>query len=548
MSSDLLSQGKLATILPENIPTPPPPPSPPVYTTFTSREKLLLTVLLGLMTITSPLTATIYFPLLPLLEHHYHVSAQAINYTITIYIIFQALSPAIFAPLSDFFGRRIIYLLTLTLYALSNLGLALQRNSYAALLVLRALQSLGASAAFAVSYGVVADVCVPAERGRMVGPVSMALNLGTCIGPVVGGWIAFKSGGYDWVFWFLFVVGACLMLAVGGFLPETARAVVGNGSVEARAWWEKPWGVLLWTWSRATLLGKNRREKNAENKKKPMPDIGGVKPPAVNSYTSTVRIRQTLNPFSSLRIIFYKDAAAILWIHGSYYMIDYSIQTSIPTSYKNIYHLNDLQLGLCYLARGIGIIIGGYATGALMDRNYRLTALQTGHHHHHHPTDSRNITDDFPIERARTRGAYFPLTLLPALLLGYGWSLHHEAPLPLPLLCQFALGFLGTAIYIASGTLLVDVFPATPAAAAAAASIVRCILAALGVAGADPLARRLGYGWYFSVLGLGVGVLGAVATGTVRARGMGWRVERMRGRDGDGEKEGEGEGGDGGGG
>ena len=64
-------------------------------------------------------------------------------------------------------------------------------------IILRAIQSLGASAAFAVSYGVVADVCVSAERGKMVGPVSMALNLGTCVGPVVGGWVALKATSYD---------------------------------------------------------------------------------------------------------------------------------------------------------------------------------------------------------------------------------------------------------------------------------------------------------------------------------------------------------------
>jgi hypothetical protein len=78
------------------------------YTTFTRREKRLLTLLLGLATITSPLTATIYFPLLPLLREHFHTSAQAINLTLTIYIIFQALSP--------WDGDRFIYSLYLFMW------------------------------------------------------------------------------------------------------------------------------------------------------------------------------------------------------------------------------------------------------------------------------------------------------------------------------------------------------------------------------------------------------------------------------------------------
>ena len=177
------------------------PPTQDIYTTFSQHEKYGITFILGITTITSPLTATIYFPLLPLLRAHFHTSAQAINLTITIYIVFQALSPLFFATLSDTFGRRPVYLVTLLIYLFANLGLALQQDSYLALLVLRALQSFGASAAFAVSYGVVADVCVPSDRGKMVGPISAAQSLGLCIGPVVGGWVAWKSHGYGWVFW-----------------------------------------------------------------------------------------------------------------------------------------------------------------------------------------------------------------------------------------------------------------------------------------------------------------------------------------------------------
>jgi multidrug resistance protein len=212
------------------------------YTTFTRNQKRLLTLLLGLATITSPLTATIYFPLLPLLSNYFHASLQSINVTLTVYIIFQALSPAIFGPLSDSLGRRPVYLLTLSLYAVANLGLALNKHSYSALIGLRALQSLGASAAFAVSYGVVADVCVPSERGRMLGPVSMALNLGACIGPVIGGWIAYKSSSFEWIFWVLAIVGTILLLGVAALLPETARSVVGDGAGRKRGnCWEESW-------------------------------------------------------------------------------------------------------------------------------------------------------------------------------------------------------------------------------------------------------------------------------------------------------------------
>ncbi|KAB8211107.1 major facilitator superfamily domain-containing protein [Aspergillus parasiticus] len=178
----------------------------------------------------SPLTATVYLPLLPSLKSQFSISGQAVNMTLTIYIIFQALSPAIFGPLSKLKGRRPVYLLTPTIYALVNLGMALNKHNYAVRLLLRALQSFGVSAAFAINYGIVADICVTSERGKTTGWVGMTLNLGTCVGPILGGTVAYLSGECQWVFWGLLGVGLALLVVVSMFLPETVTAIVGNGS------------------------------------------------------------------------------------------------------------------------------------------------------------------------------------------------------------------------------------------------------------------------------------------------------------------------------
>ena len=71
----------------------------------------------------------------------------------------------------------------------------LKRDSYATLF-LRALRSLGESAVHTIAYSVAVDVCVPAERGSMLGPMMAAANLGPWIGPVLGDWIAQASGGF----------------------------------------------------------------------------------------------------------------------------------------------------------------------------------------------------------------------------------------------------------------------------------------------------------------------------------------------------------------
>ena len=486
--------------------------APALYTTFTKQQKRLLTLLLGLATITSPLTATIYFPLLPLLRTHFNTSSQSINLTITIYIIFQALSPAVFGPLSDSLGRRPVYLITLSIYVLGNVGLALNKHSYSALLGLRALQSIGASAAFAVSYGVVADVCVPSERGRMLGPVSMALNLGACLGPVVGGWVAFTSGSYEWVFWALVIVATILLISVLAFLPETARNVVQNGSGRAQEkWWERSWLSLFMSW---------RRNRNVPSEVSHSP----VQESQVYQRISLGKRFRIRNPLACLSIVFHRDTFLALWMHGSFYTVDYSFVAAVPDIYKNIYHFNELQIGLAYLPRGVGIITGGFVNGKWMDYNYRVTAKQIGHE-----VDkvSGDDLDQFPIERARARGGFYLLAWSTATMIAYGWTVRKHSNVAIPLILQFMQGFWGTCFYTTYNTLLVDIFPQSPSTAAAAASIVRCSMAAAGVAVLQPLLDSVGRGWYFTALALWSGVLGAAVIWTMKKNGMRWRTARI---------------------
>ena len=401
------------------------------YTVFTRNQKRQLRLLLGFATITSPLTATSYFPLLPLLRTHFSTSAQAINLTLTIYIIFQALSPTIFGPLSDSIGRRLVFLVTLTLYAFGNLGLALNKSSYAALLLLRALQSLGASAALSVSYGVVADICVPSERGRMLGPVSMALNPGACVGPVIGGSVAWTSGSYEWVFWALVVVGVVLWLDIGLLLPETARVSVGNGGSDAkRRWWEESWLSVLMRW---LFAQKSNAEIEVQD--------GQIRADVpISSGKDVLRQCRFVNPLACLRVMFHLDTIFALWMQGSFYVVDYMVVAVMPDIFKDIYHFNELQIGLTYIPRGVGIIAGGYRIGKIMDHNYKTIANRIGWNIDEIAGDD---LEHFSIERARVRGSYFLLIISTAVLVGYGWAVTKHAHLAVVLILQFIQGSMG---------------------------------------------------------------------------------------------------------
>lgn len=190
------------SVLPESSPTTVTVP----YSVFTTGQKRYITYLLGFLTLASSLTATIYFPLIPLLAEEYQTSAQAINLTITLYVVFQGITPAFWGPLSDTFGRRPVLMITFGLYTGASVGLAFSRGSYPALLLLRAIQSTGGSAVVSLSYAVVADLVTSAERGSMLGPLLASGNIGPCIGPIIGGAVVTASQP-TWCFWTLVLFG-----------------------------------------------------------------------------------------------------------------------------------------------------------------------------------------------------------------------------------------------------------------------------------------------------------------------------------------------------
>lgn len=377
--------------------------------------------------------------------------------------------------------------------------------------MLRGLQSLGASAILAVGYGVIADVCVPAERGKMQGIFLAAGNLGPCIGPVIGGWVALGSGSLEWVFWCLVIFGGAALTAIGWTFPETGRNVVGNGSVNAKGW-RKTWWAALRDYTRKKRETINIGEGEGAR--------GGSEEP---DKSKKWRLR-IANPLACLRIIFWKDTALVLWISASFYAIWYCIQASIPSIYKDIYNFNEIEIGLSYLTGGTGVILGGFVTGRIMDRNYKITAREIGH------TIDRIKGDDlnhFPIERARARGSWYLLGVFICALAGYGWAVKYHVHPSIPLILQCLIGFLCTCFLQVFNALLVDIFPESPSTAAASSNITRCALSALAIAVLQPLVDRLGRGWYFTSLSIVGGIGSAAAVWAVQKRGMRWRSQRL---------------------
>lgn len=116
----------------------------PPYSIFTIAQKRTIVFLTAYTSMFSPLSSFIYFPAITHISSSLHVSIELINLTITSYLLVSAFAPTLLGDIADMAGRRPVYLSVLSIYVAANVGLALH-SSYAALLMLRMVQSFGAS-------------------------------------------------------------------------------------------------------------------------------------------------------------------------------------------------------------------------------------------------------------------------------------------------------------------------------------------------------------------------------------------------------------------
>ncbi|KAK4097399.1 MFS general substrate transporter, partial [Parathielavia hyrcaniae] len=423
-------------------------PSGPAYSVFSKSTKRWIIAMAACASFVSPMTANIYFPALNPIAAALGVSINLINLTLTTYMVFQALSPTVVGDFGDMAGRRPAFIMCFAIYMLANLGLALQ-NNYAALLVLRMLQSAGSSGTLSLSYAVVADMAVSAERGKYMGIVGAGINIGPALSPVIGGVLA-EYLGWRAIFWFCLIYAAVWFVPYTLAVPETCRRVVGNGSVPARGW-------------NMTALDLFRCRQ---------------KPPRTGDDPDSVALERKLrfpNPLNALRVVFEKDLALLLFYNTMIYLVFILIAATLSTEFAAIYHLTDLQVGLCYLPYGLGCCLAAIMQGYLLDSNYRRVARNIGF------TIDYKRGDDlrsFPIEKARLLPVYPILATGIAAVICYGWVLQAETNLAGPLVLLFVVGLCVTGSFGILNTLLVDLYPEAPATAVAANNLVRCLFGA----------------------------------------------------------------------
>ncbi|KAH8165582.1 hypothetical protein CIB48_g2659 [Xylaria polymorpha] len=394
-------------------------------TIFRPWEKRVLVFMVSLAGFFSPISANIYFPALNSISAEYRVSTALVNLTVTVYMLLQAFAPSITGPLSDNIGRRPVYAICFIIYIGANVGLALQ-HQYAALLVLRGVQSSGSSGTVALANAVVSDFATVGERGTYIGYASLGGVLGIAIGPIIGGIIS-DFLGWRFIFWFLVILASAVGLVMLLILPETARGIVGNGYVRP-----PKWQLSLWD-----FLPSARRRRASYH----LP-------------TSIKPRTQFINPLATLKICFDKEARIILLANGLVFAGYYAVATAIPSQFTEIYGYNDLKIGLSFIPIGVSSGISTIVVGRLTDWNYARHARRLGITVEEAKSKKTKELGDFPIETVRCQVALPILVIASLATIAYGWVLQARTSVAAPLVFLFFIGFCANGFLPSSASLL----------------------------------------------------------------------------------------------
>lgn len=382
---------------------------------------------------------------------------------------------------ADQAGRRPAYIICFVIYIASNIGLALQ-DSYAALIVLRCVQSAGISSTVALSAATVADIATKQERGIMMGFVMAGNFMGPAVGPIIGGLLA-QYLGWPSIFWFLAIASGVFFVPLLFFMPETARRVVGDGSIPAQSW-NRPLAQYL-TCRRSgkdpsassESLEYDSDTPSDESQQKPKPKLGFP------------------NPIKPLVLVFHRNSMIVLFATGIIMAGNMTVLSSITSIYSQLYGLDVLEIGLCYIATGVGSMMASIVSGRLLDINYRRLALKQASISN--PDDGR---ESVPVEKARSMVLIPLVTLGACATLTFGWVLKFGVHLAAPEVCMFFVGLGLTGSFICASTLLVDLHTSSPAAATASNNLVRSLFSAAASAAIDPMLSSMGRGWTFTLI------------------------------------------------
>ncbi|KAJ5357715.1 Major facilitator superfamily domain general substrate transporter [Penicillium brevicompactum] len=197
-----------------------------------SWKKMMNLILVAFHACMGTFTAAAIIPAYSDIAKELGVSVQDASYLTSLQIAILGGAPLFWKPLSNRYGRRPIFLLSLICSLVCNIGCA-KSTDYASLAACRALVAFFISPASAIGSAVVMETTFKKDRARYMGVWTLMITLGVPIGPFIFGFVCYRAG-YHWIYWILAMINGGQFILYLFFGPETRYLGGGVDNKSAR--------------------------------------------------------------------------------------------------------------------------------------------------------------------------------------------------------------------------------------------------------------------------------------------------------------------------
>ncbi|KAL2183911.1 MFS general substrate transporter [Thermothelomyces heterothallicus CBS 203.75] len=379
----------------------------------------------------------------------FNVSHEAALVTITVFVVGFGVGPMIFAPLSEVYGRRIIYGSTLLAAVVFIIPCAVAKN-IGTLIVCRAIDGIAFSAPMTLVGGTLADLWRNEERGVPMAAFSAAPFIGPAIGPLIGGFLS-DAAGWRWLYWIQLIFAFVVWFLITFTVPETYAP---------------------------TILARR-----AAKLRKQTGDRGYVTEAELDSRPFTQRLGVFLiRPFQLLfrELIVFLISLYMSVLYGLLYMffVAYPIIFEVRKGYSSGI------TGLMFIPVAVGVILSA-ACAPMVNKHYLKLVVK---HNGRPPAEVRLIP------------MMISCWFIPIGLFIFAWTSYPHLIWVGPCLAGLPVGFGFIFLYNAANNYLVDSYQHQAASALAAKTFLRSFWGAGVVLFTEQMYDRMGDQWASSFL------------------------------------------------
>lgn len=163
---------------------------------------------------------------LPALQSSFGASVVGVQWVVEAYGLTLAALILVGGSMGDLFGRRRMFLLGVTLFAIASAACGFAATIQQ-LIAARAVQGIGAAFLVPGSLALISASFGEADRGRAIGTWSGFTAITTAIGPVLGGWLI-EHLSWRWAFLINIPLAAAVMVVSLWRVPESRATHAGR--------------------------------------------------------------------------------------------------------------------------------------------------------------------------------------------------------------------------------------------------------------------------------------------------------------------------------